>query len=170
MTMSMAMSLAGPDSRRRTSLPENNSCYLTEEERAGFIVASSDRRPSAPNFYPHNHHHYHNHHNRHHHYNTYHQQRSGTCSPPSTTYSPSSSGASSPMEIKNNVKTNKNSNGQHAKYGSSPILTPFQWTSDLRQYIMTDIGPQPSNSQMPTLRSQSHFVRQKSCAKMSPIA
>ncbi|KAG0344476.1 hypothetical protein BG004_004448, partial [Podila humilis] len=44
------------------------------------------------------------------------------------------------------------------------------WTSDMRQYIMTDIGPQPSNSQVPTLRSQSHLVRQRSSSKMSPAA
>ncbi|KAF9995307.1 hypothetical protein BGZ79_011004 [Entomortierella chlamydospora] len=35
---------------------------------------------------------------------------------------------------------------------------------------MTDIGPQPSNSQMPTLRSHLHFVRQRSCAKISPVS
>ncbi|KAF9180010.1 hypothetical protein BGZ51_006509 [Haplosporangium sp. Z 767] len=34
---------------------------------------------------------------------------------------------------------------------------------------MTDIGPQPSNSQMPTLRSHSHLVRQRSCSKISPV-
>ncbi|KAG0087448.1 hypothetical protein BGZ93_010952 [Podila epicladia] len=45
-----------------------------------------------------------------------------------------------------------------------------QWTSDLRQYIMTDIGPQPSNSQVPTLRSGSHLVRQRSSSKISPAA
>ncbi|KFH69397.1 hypothetical protein MVEG_04210 [Podila verticillata NRRL 6337] len=45
-----------------------------------------------------------------------------------------------------------------------------QWTSDLRQYIMTDIGPQPSNSQVPALRSGSHLVRQRSSSKISPAA
>ncbi|KAG0063824.1 hypothetical protein BGZ89_009593 [Linnemannia elongata] len=50
-------------------------------------------------------------------------------SPPSACYSSSSSAMSSPGGA------------------ISPILNPFQWTSDMRQYIMTDIGPQPSNSQ-----------------------
>ncbi|KAF9129701.1 hypothetical protein BGW39_003891 [Mortierella sp. 14UC] len=48
----------------------------------------------------------------------------------------------------------------------SPSLNPFQWTSDLRQYIMTDIGPQPSNSQVPALRSHLHLVRQRSYSKI----
>ncbi|KAG0379551.1 hypothetical protein BGX24_012734 [Mortierella sp. AD032] len=48
----------------------------------------------------------------------------------------------------------------------SPILNPFQWTSDMRQYIMTDIGPQPSNSQVPALRSHLHLVRQRSYSKI----
>ncbi|KAF9906724.1 hypothetical protein EC991_000316 [Linnemannia zychae] len=37
---------------------------------------------------------------------------------------------------------------------------------DLRQYIMTDIGPQPSNSQVPALRSHLHLVRQRSYSKI----
>ncbi|KAF9544811.1 hypothetical protein EC957_011632 [Mortierella hygrophila] len=70
-------------------------------------------------------------------------------SPPSASYSSSSSAMSSP--------------GGGA---ISPILNPFQWTSDLRQYIMTDIGPQPSNSQVPALRSHLHLVRQRSYSKI----
>ncbi|KAG9064624.1 hypothetical protein KI688_002882 [Linnemannia hyalina] len=70
-------------------------------------------------------------------------------SPPSASYSSSSSAMSSP--------------GGGA---ISPILNPFQWTSDLRQYIMTDIGPQPSNSQVPALRSHFHLVRQRSYSKI----
>ncbi|KAF9954823.1 hypothetical protein BGZ72_004252 [Mortierella alpina] len=69
-------------------------------------------------------------------------------SPPSATYSSSSSAVSSPGS------------------GLSPILNPFQWTSDLRQYIMTDIGPQPSNSQVPALRSHMRLVRQRSYSKI----
>ncbi|KAI7824849.1 hypothetical protein BC939DRAFT_449401 [Gamsiella multidivaricata] len=146
--MSMAMSLPSPDtscgSHPHLSLVNSTSApkpipasnYLSEEERAGFIVASSTRRPSVPHFYP----------------------APAMSSPPSSV-------ASSPDE------SGILNSGQHP-YGStaiSPILTPFQWTSDLRQYIMTDIGPQPSNSQMPTLRSHSHLVRQMSCSKISPV-
>lgn len=69
-------------------------------------------------------------------------------SPPSASYSSSSSAMSSPGGA------------------ISPILNPFQWTSDLRQYIMTDIGPQPSNSQVPALRSHLHLVRQRSYSKI----
>ncbi|KAF9289719.1 hypothetical protein BGZ68_008801 [Mortierella alpina] len=69
-------------------------------------------------------------------------------SPPSATYSTCSSAVSSPGS------------------GLSPILNPFQWTSDLRQYIMTDIGPQPSNSQVPALRSHMRLVRQRSYSKI----
>ncbi|KAF8945647.1 hypothetical protein BGZ47_002253 [Haplosporangium gracile] len=69
-------------------------------------------------------------------------------SPPSASYSSSSSAMSSPGGA------------------ISPILNPFQWTSDLRQYIMTDIGPQPSNSQVPVLRSHLHLVRQRSYSKI----
>lgn len=150
----MTLTLPNPDSRRRTSLPHlhlvHNSGvlpsktmpgnHLSDEERAAFIVASSTRRPSVPHFFP----------------------TPAMSSPPSSV-------ASSPGEHR----------GLHPLAGSaaasggpntiSPILTPFQWTSDLRQYIMTDIGPQPSNSQMPTLRSHSHLVRQVSCSKISPV-
>ncbi|KAF9419733.1 hypothetical protein BGZ76_004204 [Entomortierella beljakovae] len=153
--MSMTMSLAGPDNRRRTSLPHmdlgnvsGSSGYLTEEERNDFIVASSTRRPSAPNFY----------------------HTVPASSPPSTTYSSSSSGASSPRDMGNSRKNSGSNTSKNGYIGSSPILTPFQWTNDLRQYIMTDIGPQPSNSQMPSLRSQSHLVRQRSCVKISPVS
>ncbi|OAQ27830.1 hypothetical protein K457DRAFT_127179 [Linnemannia elongata AG-77] len=69
-------------------------------------------------------------------------------SPPSACYSSSSSAMSSPGGA------------------ISPILNPFQWTSDMRQYIMTDIGPQPSNSQVPALRSHLHLVRQRSYSKI----
>ncbi|CAO3566740.1 unnamed protein product [Mortierella alpina] len=69
-------------------------------------------------------------------------------SPPSATYSSCSSAVSSPGS------------------GLSPILNPFQWTSDMRQYIMTDIGPQPSNSQVPALRSHMRLVRQRSYSKI----
>jgi len=69
-------------------------------------------------------------------------------SPPSASYSSSSSAMSSPGGA------------------ISPILNPFQWTSDLRQYIMTDIGPQPSNSQVPALRSHLHLVRRRSYSKI----
>ncbi|KAF9434364.1 hypothetical protein BGZ76_008140 [Entomortierella beljakovae] len=71
------------------------------------------------------------------------------CSPPSATYSSCSSAVSSP--------------GGSA---FSPILNPFQCTSDIRQYIMTDIGPQPSNSQVPALRSHLHLVRQRTYSKL----
>ncbi|KAG0289984.1 hypothetical protein BGZ96_006524 [Linnemannia gamsii] len=69
-------------------------------------------------------------------------------SPPSASYSSSSSAMSSPGGA------------------ISPSTNPFQWTSDLRQYIMTDIGPQPSNSQVPALRSHLHLVRQRSYSKI----
>ncbi|KAG9326444.1 hypothetical protein KVV02_001623 [Mortierella alpina] len=69
-------------------------------------------------------------------------------SPPSATYSSCSSAVSSPGS------------------GLSPVLNPFQWTSDMRQYIMTDIGPQPSNSQVPALRSPTRLVRQRSYSKI----
>lgn len=49
---------------------------------------------------------------------------------------------------------------------SSPSLNPHQWNSGLRQYIMTDIGPQPSNSQVPGLRNHPGLVRQRSYTKM----
>ncbi|KAK3846402.1 MAG: hypothetical protein J3R72DRAFT_417611 [Linnemannia gamsii] len=73
---------------------------------------------------------------------------STSSSPPSASYSSSSSAMSSPGGA------------------MSPILNPFQWTSDMRQYIMTDIGPQPSNSQVPALRSHLHLVRQRSYSKI----
>ncbi|KAG0275326.1 hypothetical protein BGZ95_008917 [Linnemannia exigua] len=73
---------------------------------------------------------------------------STSSSPPSASYSSSSSAMSSPGGA------------------MSPILNPFQWTSDMRQYIMTDIGPQPSNSQVPALRSHMHLVRQRSYSKI----
>ncbi|KAI8601955.1 hypothetical protein EDD21DRAFT_414430 [Dissophora ornata] len=69
-------------------------------------------------------------------------------SPSSASYSSCSSAVSSPASA------------------FSPILNPFQWTSDKRQYIMTDIGPQPSNSQVLCLRSQTHLVRQRSHSKI----
>ncbi|KAG0320152.1 hypothetical protein BGZ99_004674 [Dissophora globulifera] len=69
-------------------------------------------------------------------------------SPPSASYSSCSSAVSSPGSA------------------FSPSLNPFQWTSDLRQYIMTDIGPQPSNSPVPVLRSHMHLVRQRSYSKI----
>lgn len=84
-------------------------------------------------------------------------------SPPSASFSPSSlsSAASSPGH---NMRI-----GGFGSAGVSPILNPFQWTSDMRQYIMADIGPQPANSQVPALRSQ-HFqlVRQRSYSKIGP--
>ncbi|KAF9349838.1 hypothetical protein BGX26_011912 [Mortierella sp. AD094] len=69
-------------------------------------------------------------------------------SPPSASYSSCSSAMSSPGGA------------------ISPILNPFQWTSDIRQYIMTDIGPQPSNSQVPGLRNHMHLARQRSYSKI----
>ncbi|KAI8345133.1 hypothetical protein B0O80DRAFT_475402, partial [Mortierella sp. GBAus27b] len=137
MTMSMTMSMPGYDARRRPSLPTTGTTYLTDEERASFIVASSTRRPSVHNLFP------------------------TLCSP-----SPPSSVASSPGDLNNSQHRPQN----HNSTGMSPILTPFLWTSDLRQYIMTDIGPQPSNSQMPSLRCESHLVRQVSSSKISPVA
>ncbi|KAF9915977.1 hypothetical protein BX616_004929 [Lobosporangium transversale] len=152
--MSMAMSVAGPDTRRRSSLPQLNPSnsasspmaigyHLSDEERAMFIVASSKRRPSAHSFF-----------------------QSGSSAPLSASYtSPlaSSSGGLGPQgHIYNHV----------CRYGNphvaaiSPILTPFQWSSNPRQYIMTDIGPQPPNSQAPTLRSQSHPARHRPCPKI----
>ncbi|KAF9414215.1 hypothetical protein BGZ94_000464, partial [Podila epigama] len=97
----------------------------------------------------------------------------------SSSYSPSSSVTSSP----GGGSSGCNSGGSYS-LPMSPSLTGFQchtcggpgmsptsqWTSDIRQYIITDIGPQPSNSQVPTLRSQSHLVRQRSSSKVSPAA
>ncbi|KAF9183534.1 hypothetical protein BGZ51_003989 [Haplosporangium sp. Z 767] len=68
-------------------------------------------------------------------------------SPPSATYSSSSSAVSSPG-------------------GVSPILNSYQWTGDLRQYIMTDIGPQPPNSQIPAVRNQMLLSRRRSYSKI----
>ncbi|KAG0253562.1 hypothetical protein BG011_006307 [Mortierella polycephala] len=166
MTMSMTMSLSSPDSTQdKAQLPRLNinspatmppnpkkNLFLTEEERAVFIVASSTRRPSIQS----------------------HFQSPTLSSPPSASFINSSSSAasctstaSSPGEFNSHLSfSNPTTPGGSA---ISPILTPFQWTSDLRQYIMTDIGPQPSNSQMPTLRSHSHLVRQRSCSKISPV-
>ncbi|KAF9939753.1 hypothetical protein BGZ67_008986 [Mortierella alpina] len=141
--------------------PKSKNRFLTDEERAAFIVASSTRRPSL------------------------HQHFSSPTlsSPPSASYSSSSSSstsslssaASSPGEANANTHLTMCTTGDTGSNNSSapasaisPILNPFQWTSDLRQYIMTDIGPQPSNSEMPTLRSHSHLVRQRSCSKISP--
>ncbi|KAK3828101.1 MAG: hypothetical protein J3Q66DRAFT_321825, partial [Benniella sp.] len=144
--MAMTISMSGHDSRRRTSLPLlslgngsaskplSGTSYLTDQERAAFIVPSSTRRPSLHNLYP------------------------SPCS-----YSPPSSVASSPGELGRHRL-------QHGSTPISPILTPFLWTSDLHQYIMADIGPQPSNSQMPSIRSQSHLVRHVSSSKISPVA
>ncbi|CAO3567108.1 unnamed protein product [Mortierella alpina] len=138
--------------------PKSKNRFLTDEERAAFIVASSTRRPSL-----------------HQHFSS-----PSLSSPPSASYSSSSSSsslssaASSPGGVNANSHpimcttgdTGSNTSSAPAS-AISPILNPFQWTSDLRQYIMTDIGPQPSNSEMPTLRSQSHLVRQRSCSKIS---
>ncbi|KAI7829748.1 hypothetical protein BC939DRAFT_440455 [Gamsiella multidivaricata] len=69
-------------------------------------------------------------------------------SPPSATYSSCSSAVSSPGSA------------------FSPILNSFQWTSDLRQFILTDIGPQPCNSQVLGLRNHGGPVRRKSYSKI----
>ncbi|KAF9945547.1 hypothetical protein BGZ65_010615 [Modicella reniformis] len=48
------------------------------------------------------------------------------------------------------------------------LLSPSFNNHDMRQYIMTDIGPQPSNSQVPGLRN--HYTgRRKSYTKMGGL-
>ncbi|KAG0337016.1 hypothetical protein BG004_007817 [Podila humilis] len=93
-----------------------------------------------------------------------------SCSPPSATFSPSSAVSSA-------MSSPGTGHGSHSmRIGSlnsagcaSPGLNPFHWTSDMRQYIMADIGPQPSNSsQVPVLRNQHFLVRQRSYSKIGP--
>ncbi|KAF9970739.1 hypothetical protein BGZ73_006495 [Actinomortierella ambigua] len=83
---------------------------------------------------------------------------------PSASYSasPSCSSLSTPSQHSPSPKhSDRASSG-----GVSPILNPFQWTSDLRQYIITDIGPQPTNSQIPALRAHHYLTRQRSFSKV----
>ncbi|KAG0034852.1 hypothetical protein BGZ81_002618 [Podila clonocystis] len=84
-------------------------------------------------------------------------------SPPSASFSPSSSISSAASSPSGHMRISGLGSA-----GASPILNPFQWTSDMRQYIMADIGPQPSNSQVPALRSQHFLVRQRSYSKVGP--
>ncbi|KAG0310708.1 hypothetical protein BGZ97_012395 [Linnemannia gamsii] len=81
--------------------------------------------------------------------------------------SPSASPAITPATTRLGASYSSSSSAMSSPGGAiSPIQNPFQWTSDLRQYIMTDIGPQPSNSQVPALRSHLHLVRQRSYSKI----
>ncbi|KAG0269551.1 hypothetical protein DFQ27_003014 [Actinomortierella ambigua] len=83
---------------------------------------------------------------------------------PSASYSasPSCSAMSTPsLHSPSPKQSDRASSG-----GMSPILNPFQWTSDLRQYIITDIGPQPTNSQIPALRAHHFLTRQRSFSKL----
>ncbi|KAF9338192.1 hypothetical protein BG006_008683 [Podila minutissima] len=84
-------------------------------------------------------------------------------SPPSASFSPSSPMSSAASSPSGHMRI-----GGFGSAGVSPILNPFQWTSDMRQYIMADIGPQPSNSQVPALRNQHLLVRQRSYSKIGP--
>ncbi|KAF9578616.1 hypothetical protein BGW38_005495 [Lunasporangiospora selenospora] len=88
--------------------------------------------------------------------------------PPSASYTPSlvSSTASSPGGENGPCPVGPwNTSGGPV----SPMLSPsmMQWTGDLRQYIMTDIGPQPANSQVPPLRFHATLIRQRSFSKIS---
>ncbi|KAK3822913.1 MAG: hypothetical protein J3Q66DRAFT_330412 [Benniella sp.] len=80
--------------------------------------------------------------------------------PPSGSFSPSLSASSS------STSSTVSSPGSNL----SPSFSNDTWASDLRQYIMTDIGPQPSNTQVPGLRSHPRGpVRRKSYSKLGGL-
>ncbi|KAI8347839.1 hypothetical protein B0O80DRAFT_502481 [Mortierella sp. GBAus27b] len=90
-----------------------------------------------------------------------HSPCSSVSTPPSGYFSPSNASSSSTSSAVSSP-------------GSSSLSPSFNssWNSDMRQYIMTDIGPQPSNSLVPGLRSPQMtlgLVRRRSYSKMGGL-
>ncbi|GJJ75012.1 hypothetical protein EMPS_07370 [Entomortierella parvispora] len=93
-------------------------------------------------------------------------------SPPSATYSCPSFASSTASSVASSPGGVMGGACACSPAALSPILNPFQWTTDLRQYIITDIGPQPSNSrQIPTLvRSHVQQQKEQSQQAQSPLS